>query len=78
MDLSDIQVMDWLNGWEMMVLFSMEEAPLGTFDWTFMSNPAQSGCAGGCPRCGLESRQNPCQDEVLRKLPPGLADQQHW
>eukprot|EP00983_Pelagomonas_calceolata_P061121 1146678-Pelagomonas_calceolata.AAC.5 len=27
---------------------------------------------------GLESRQNPCQIGVFRKLPSGSADQQRW
>eukprot|EP00983_Pelagomonas_calceolata_P111114 1159748-Pelagomonas_calceolata.AAC.5 len=33
---------------------------------------------GGSQGMGPGSRQNPCQNGVLRKLPPGLPDQQRW
>eukprot|EP00983_Pelagomonas_calceolata_P022423 705051-Pelagomonas_calceolata.AAC.2 len=39
--------------------------PCRASDWTYLSDPAHSVCAGGTLCVGPESRQNTCQNGVL-------------
>eukprot|EP00983_Pelagomonas_calceolata_P056617 1144674-Pelagomonas_calceolata.AAC.1 len=43
-----------------------------------VSNSTYSVCGGWCPGCGAKEQAKRLPNEILRKLPLGLPDQQQW